>query len=443
MSIRRNSAYMLGSQLSSVLFGMVSSVIVSRVLGPEARGVFILSNLVVQFALTLGTLGVGSALTYQAGKRLRDPAMIVGASVLWGIGLGVPIAIGVGLAGPLLLGSLLQGLTTQHVWVAAAGIPAAFVGHFASNVLLGLNRVEHVALTQAGMGFVNMVAPIYVLILSKGGVDEMILASTLIWFIAAAWTLYLAVSKLGFRLDHHIATHGETLRYGLAAYLGFVSNQFWLRADTLILNALSGPGAVGQYSLSVSLAERIWIVDSSIGQAVYPSIVGGGHDAAVELITRTCRLLTLMTGASALLLGASSPWLIPLLYGRAYEPAIAPLLLLLPGVVALALARVLAGYFSGQLGRPGIATKVSIAVMLVGLGLYSLLVPAYGSVGAAAGSSLAYVASLVMYLGLFSRFTGRSAIEPLLAGREEIALIVTTFRSAVRRVWPGGTSDGK
>ena len=145
----------------------------------------------------------------------------------------------------------------------------------------------------------------------------------------------------------------------------------------------------------------------------------------------------------ALLLAAAAPWFVPFVYGEAFRPAVLPLVLLLPGIVALAVSRVISSYFSGQLGRPIITSLVSLATMAAGLVSYVTLIPPFGAAGAAAGSTLAYLVPMAIYFVLFPRATGLRAAEMILLNRDDRALYPRLLRRALDSLTFGrGRADG-
>jgi O-antigen/teichoic acid export membrane protein len=97
-----------------------------------------------------------------------------------------------------------------------------------------------------------------------------------------------------------------------------------------------------------------------------------------------------MSLALAVLVGAVAPFLIPLAYGARFSGAIVPLLLLLPGVVAISPTRALASYFAG-IGRPSEPLVAEAIGLIATIALDVILIPSHGASGAGAASSAAYI----------------------------------------------------
>ncbi len=428
MSLARRSALTFTAQIVSLGLAFAGSVIVSRVLGPEGRGVLSLLSVVVEMATGIATLGIGSAYAYLAGKGTHRMDMLIGSSLVLAGGLGLLSALATLLARRFLLRSLLQGLLPWHLALAAAAMPFAFLGFFLFNILLGSGRVRESALMQMFTTGLAVGAGAVALLVLRLGLDAMVVLFCATTAVSAVSYLALLVPRVGLSFVGVRAVARDALSYGLRAYLGSVTSYFWLRADVLILNAWAGPGAVGQYTLATSLGEKIWLLDSSVGRAVLPEVIASDERSAARLVARTSRNLLLVTGIPALLLAAAAPWLVPFVYGEAFSTAVLPLVLLLPGIVAIAMMRVISSYFSGQLGRPSITSFVSLATMTVGLASYLALIPPFGAAGAAAGSTLAYLVPFGIYVFLFPRTTGLRVSDMLLLNRDDRALYPRLLR---------------
>ncbi|MOA38393.1 hypothetical protein D3C78_1600740 [compost metagenome] len=98
-------------------------------------------------------------------------------------------------------------------------------------------------------------------------------------------------------------------------------------------------------------------------------------------------------------------WLIVTLFGEAYQPAYPALLALLPGLLGLCYVSILRLDLLGK-NRPGSISLVMGLCALFNLALNLLLIPAYGIVGAAVASSVAYLAVTVALLWLYCRLSG-------------------------------------
>lgn len=433
MTLVRSSLLFTGAQVVLLVLGLANAIVISRLLGPSGRGIVSLAGVLVGLITALGTFGFAAAFAYFAGKRRYAPPQLVGATFLSAALLGGGSAfIVLALADPL-LATLLAGMTWLELAATAVSIPFAFLTLFLMTYLIGAGQAVRAARLQIGAAIVAMTLLVVALGPLQGDVAGGILAISATSVLVALATLALVARDHGFSLRGTRPILAAAGRYGIQVYPGTLSGQFWLRADVFVLNAMSGAAAVGQYTLATSLAEKVWVLDSSVAQVTMHEVIGSSGDASARLVARTTRNILFVAGLGCVALAVVAPWAVPLLFGDAFREAVMPLWLLLPGVLAIATARPMSTFFSGHLGRPLITSGVSVATAVVAVVAYLALIPPYGASGAAAGSSLAYLVPLVVYLPLFRRLTGISLRDQLLVTRDDAAAYARLARGALRR----------
>jgi len=113
-------------------------------------------------------------------------------------------------------------------------------------------------------------------------------------------------------------------------------------------------------------------------------------------------------------------WLLP-----AFLSGMAPLLVILPGIVGLSVAKVLTSYLSG-IERLAPVTLAAVAALAINLVANLVLIPAQGIVGAAAASLISYTAYGALMVAASSRASG-----------SPWSAFVVPRAADVRRLWSG------
>ena len=78
--------------LLSHLFLIASNVVVTRILGPEHKGIYYLIFQVVIVLSVLVNLGIGIATVYFLGKKRAEPSAILSNSLWYALGAGTLLA---------------------------------------------------------------------------------------------------------------------------------------------------------------------------------------------------------------------------------------------------------------------------------------------------------------------------------------------------------------
>jgi O-antigen/teichoic acid export membrane protein len=156
--------------------------------------------------------------------------------------------------------------------------------------------------------------------------------------------------------------------------------------------------------MASAAAELLLIVPEAVTTPLMKRLLQ--QDEGMDKVTPLALRLTatVMLGA-CLTMAVIGEWLTVTLFGAVYQPAYPALLALLPGLLGLCYASILRLDLLGK-NRPGTVSLLMGLGALLNLALNLVMIPAYGIVGAAAASSIAYLAVTVAMLVLYCRLSG-------------------------------------
>jgi O-antigen/teichoic acid export membrane protein len=396
-AVGRNTLETLLFRGLSTPVALLLVVIQSRFLAPEGRGTFVLVVLSVTIATRLlGQLGL-------AVTALRERAVELRHLVLRAFALA--LLLGAAAAAVVVLTAGATEVSTDVALLAAAALVPNVIWQTVSGVLLGLARVRVWNAIQIASPLLTLAGMVVLVIALDGGVRAAVAAWTLahvltaIYALASCRDLWLPVARPSF-----FDEHGRTM-LRLALTLGGVQvvNLIGYRAELLVLELYDGVAAVGIYSIAMQAAEAMWLIPAAIATAITGPTVHDVEADARRLVERSALKGLLYTAAAAIVVGGSSPWVIPLLFGEDFDGAARPLALLLPGVVLYAPVTVLVVYLSLRRARPHLGLGVSVAAAAVTTVLAVALIPPYGVEGAALASAAGYAAGGALAWLLFRR----------------------------------------
>lgn len=406
-----------------------TSIVIARVLHPEGRGAYYVLITVAATAAYLGRLSIEqahSALWVDPANR----AAIAANSVLLGPCVGA-VAVVVTLAAVAGLGSRLMPVPgNAPLLVASAAIPVMVTGMYLNNVLVLLGQVNMV---NKGLVLAAGVQAGALFLLAAGG-RLTLLAAVLVWAVTAALPLAVLVPAVRPRMRERkasVARRAVTL--GARYHPGTAALQLLMRADVLILNALTGNVAVGLYSLAVTLAELTRMCTDATAQIALGRQMGGDAAEAVAVTVRAVRLTALSALVSVGLMCCAAPVLIPVVYGSAFEGSIVPLLGLAPGLLVLGIAKPVSACLL-RLDRPSAMSGISAFALLVNVVLNLALIPGHGILGCAVASSVGYSVLGGLQVAWFCRTTG-TPVGDLIPGRDDVRYLRAAAIGG-RRGWP-------
>lgn len=395
----------LGS-LAALVFGVVVSVLLPRILGPEARGEYQLAVKLAGLVLAVAQWGIPEVLLQvMADGRARTGALI-GTSLSLGVAGAVLIAALLGVAAPLFRDNILRDINPLLLWLTLSGSVASLVGLLARRFIQLGGRLDLYNGLDVGRTLLFLG-----LVLAGGALlPRQALGPTLAWLIGELVLAIVATAFLWRRggggqswapqaeLARNLARSGAPIQFGLLGM--FVGSE----GGAFMLNANLDVATVGIYSVALSVSRLVLQVSVALRTALQPRLAGSEQDSAVVTARVTRHGLLWMVGvAGALAIG--SP-LAPVVLGGEYARVGPALVLLLPGMVAYGVWQLLAGHLL-RIGRRGFLAATAWLFGLTSMLLQAFGAQGYGLAGAAAGLSMAYVLAAIVVLIAFVHFSGR------------------------------------
>jgi O-antigen/teichoic acid export membrane protein len=448
------SAALVG-QLSTVAGSIVTSIFVAQMFGPAGTGTYALIGNLFAAVLLLAALGLPTGITFlvsrgtwPARRALRESFAAAVPMGLAGTALGLAFYAWTD-------HSVLNGIGRGEVAAVMAVVPFGLVWLFCSAIAIGRDLYERIATFQLSRAGLSVAAVIGLGI--AFGLNGAILGFALAQVLGAA-AAGASLARFNrretvdpaLRSDRRETTRPlrTALRFGRRAWSADVLQFLNYRLDLFILAAYVARAEVGLYSLAVSLTMLAWLVPSAIGQVLLPrtasldSASTAGHvsradaNGAVARVIRHTVILQLPTGAVVVVLLTVG---IPLVYGAPFHGSIALGLLLLPGVLAASVAKVVSPVITGR-GFPIYSVYNVLITVPVTVTLYYLLIPPLGATGAALASTASYTLTTILAMYFYRRATGssvRAALVPTRADVREyrvaVAHVMSSGRARVRR----------
>jgi len=336
---------------------LLTTVVLTRLLAPEQFGLVALALVMTTYAQGLADAGVAQALVYLPRSAATDRAALFCSTVL-----GALLALLGVLVAPALADFFHQPDLVPLVRLLALSLLTGAIGAVPE------------ALLRRSMRFRRLTAATVVRSLTTGVVSIGLAfagfgAWALAWGVVAGSVIYSASTwaLLQERPDCRIwRISGRELRrllaYGIPAASSSLLAGVVMDVDYLIIGQRLGAEALGYYTLAFRIPEllimNVFYVISSVTFPLYSSA-----RADQEGLRRTYALSVRMQSLYGLCAGIGiavvAPLIVPIVFGEAWQGAIAPL-------IALSLYAACRSLGVGSndvykaLGRPGVSVKISL-----------------------------------------------------------------------------------
>ncbi|SIR47432.1 oligosaccharide flippase family protein [Bosea sp. TND4EK4] len=398
-SLRRvvltGGAYLMGRQVLSVCLKLIGVLLITRALGPSAYGAYVAAFALYQYAIALGSAGIGVYLLRMQGE--------VGEAAY-----GTMYVLLAGLA-IILFAAIELGRRAFGHWMGVDGFEsvAAIIAFALPLQLLTIPanvRLER-ALNYKPIALIEIV----------GQACYYAVALLLVWFQARpeALAISLIVQNAIVLVLSHVATRGwqrfafdrsvarQMLRYAVSFSAANWIWQLRMLLNPMIVGPALGAQAVGLIGMAIGLLEMLSIV-KTIAWRLSVSMLGRFQQDAAKLrraVTEGMELQVLAVGAILLGFGWTGGVLVPLVFGARWAPVMDVYPYLAVGYLAAAPFNMHSAALSVLNRNKALAVAFAIHVALFASVAY-LAVPRYGMIGYGMGEIAAILAYGAVHMAL-------------------------------------------
>ncbi len=422
----RHSLKTYATQLAQTVLLTAIAIGSARLLGPANKGIYSILVLIPMMIVTVGRCGLGNAVVYFCGRRPGSAVVFNGLLLIGMIG-GVSVLLSVA-AIFLLRHNLLRDIPMMGlIWIVVM-IPVFYLYDFLASGFIAIMRIQRRNQLILLYPFCQLLLLIMTVAVLRQGLAGALFSLSVAMMLGVGWSIMMLRREAEFsRLKVDTALMRQLVRFGLKSHPGGVLEMLNYRADFFLVNLFLGPAAVGFYSVAVNLAEIVWRFPEAVVMLLMPKVARMDAEQAKSFTPRICRLILFPVLWMCLGLLFLGRFLVLLFFGGSFLPAVHPFFLLLPGFIAFAVWKILAGDLVAQ-GHPLPYSVTSAAAFLAMILLDLWWIPGWGIAGAAAASSAAYLTASAMIVIMYRKRTGIRLGDLLIPRPSDFRLLRETFR---------------
>ncbi len=422
----------LVSRWLTLALTIATGVVVARALGPGAKGLFVLTFLLLNQTASMGTFGIPHALIYFLGSGRIDRSAALGHFLACSLGsalaLLVPYVLVVHLAGERLFPGV-PAATLDAIGLLL--FPALLVAN-GGGLLRGLGRLDLFNLVALADALLRLGLLLGVLGALHAGLRGVVVVTALASVVTGSFVAALCALATGERPRFERATFAPLVAYGMKSYLTVMLQMTERKIDLFLLAWLlpaeSAAWQIGLYSTAVSLAELPRNVAGAVSTVLLPRIAATDTSAHRTIVPQVSRNLIAVNIVFAALLALGAGPLIELLYGPAFAPCYLPFVILLPGVVFAGVWNVFEAELVG-IGRPLKLSAFAGFTLTLNVALNVVMIPRWGILGAAATSGITYsLLAVLLVMDYRARNRGVGLRELLIVSRDDVVGLARRLR---------------
>lgn len=430
MGIATGSLVSLIFRVGDLFMWTLIGILTARTLSVEERGVY--ATAIVLTSAVGGISSFSSATGYFVSNQKREAAEVAANALSMALPLALIIAsIGIGAS------FFATGSDARVVVLATLTTAPALLRNTSLGVILGQNSVVKYNIGGDVAVILGLVfLSIWVGILDHRTAFGALQAWSLAQYLSLVPIAYWGRSWLAWGLSHrpNFDLMRRMIRFSAVTGVGSIVGILNYRVDQLLVIRLDGKEGAGIYSSAIAVAEGLWLFSSAITLASFARVGRGEPFEAARLTATGIRhtfLVVVCGGLSAALLG---PILIEVLFGHAYASASGPIRILCLGTALFAPQGLVNLYYVNHRGKPAFPLFIGLFSISISVTSGIILIPVYGTNGAAWATTLSYGIASTASVALFLRQSGLPHSELWRVRRSDIGAYVRLGREILARI---------
>ena len=433
MSIFASTILTYGNRILCVVLLLGVNIAISRGLGPAGRGTYAVFLLISTITLLTGNLGTNISSLRSIRKTDASMHSIVANALASVTAASLVVSSAVLASFPFCGTSIFRGLKLSWIAIAVSGAALLSISMTNSYLLLAENRVilvNLVDLVQSGSLFLGIICLLASHFRTVEAIMWMYLGSTAITCILSTSLIlrYLtpAWDKLDWRVSYGLLKHGVIV---------LPVNVFQLlngRVALFLLNMWSPAAQLGYFAVAISIAELLRHFAEAVRTVMFGELALRHGERAVRLTRSAARwiLWAAVLGGVALIVLARPFVLIA--FSAAYLPVVPLLSYIVAGSVCLAAASPMMSLMLMS-GHGASQTRAAAVGMTLNMLLSVILIPSWGTMGAAVAYFVSFAAlAISVYVDFFRYFGRTQGWTWLLPGRADWAILMEKIQLLLR-----------
>lgn len=415
----RNVLFTFSTELFIVGISFLNGILLARMLSPNDRGVLALVMSLPFIFYNMLNLGLNESVVYFIGRRKLPTSAVTIVGLSMALLIGLAALFGLNAFRAPVMATFLKGMPAGPWPLVIALIPLTLIEGIFSSTLRAVQSFARLNLLRLLLNGLMLIGVVSLFAAGLGTLENSIYAFGFSILLALPVGLAMIWRYLDTAQPGSPALAKAMFGYGIKSHMRNMLEGLNTRMDIYLMALFLAPDQIAFYSVAFSMAEIAWYLPNSVGMVLFPRLANASLDEVHTITAQVYRATMALTALIAVGVMLLSLPVLPLFYGAAYRASYLPLLVLLPGIIWMGGYKVLARDFASR-DRQQITILAALAAFILIAGLDLLLIPLWGTLGAALASTTGYTAAGLILLVFFIRESGIPARTVLLIQPDEL-----------------------
>jgi O-antigen/teichoic acid export membrane protein len=391
--------FQIARYFAAFLGGMMSA----RILGPSGKGLLAFALIYPSLYFMLGHFSLGNPIIHHLGEKKYKKEEFVGNLLFFFLIITLFLFLIFGISYFFWKDILYQNIPSYLLGLAMLLLPLYLFIYYFSSFLQALRKIFYYNLLQNLPYFLIPFLILGFWIFWQYTPREGIFINLIIYGLTTILAFWLVFKIAPFPWKINKELFKRLFIDGGKLHLGAISIFLISRIDQVMIGNMLENKALGYYSVAVVIAELIWLISFSVQTVIYPEVASRDPKEAQELTYIATRLVLWFALGAGLFLALISKFIILLYGGKAFLPAILPLIILIPGMIFSAPTQIMSAWTLKQKWFLR-STLIATFFAILNIFLNFLFIPLWGINGAALATTITYGVALIITLFIFSYF---------------------------------------
>lgn len=409
----------ISNKLIVCLFGIASSILLNRFLGPAVKGEFAGFLAITGIAATVLDLGIYQAYPYYK-KHFGEPVFRNFSDV-------VILQFILYLAFSVIAAVFVRGAANK---LAVILVPTIVFGVQLSNIALAEDISFRIKVNFVST-LTNLLLTAAVFLFLKKGKD----ASVPIILLLIKQMIIIGMFMKRFNMRRAIknmdwAFTAKVLRFGFYPMLTMLLLTLNYKTGILALkyHAVSS-ASIGLYSTGVALSEYMWIIPDAFRDVMFNRTAKGNPVEQLLLVLKVTFFVGLAGVAGAALFGRQ---VIVLLYGVEFAPAYKVTVVLFAGIISMIYFKIIGTLFLSN-GKRHIYFYTLLCSVTLNVVLNFFLIPRFEIMGTAIATAVSYTVMGTVFSVLFARMYNIRFYRLFIMNKSDFLTVYGSIANLIRR----------
>ncbi len=416
MSLNKNILNTFFTQIPSLFISIVAGIFITRLLGPEGKGVFSVYTANIEILALLFSFGTTQGIVYFISNKKISEYKIQA------------IALSVLIISIILNGVIIFKINNRIIFVDnydtlfyKAYLMVLFVITFSNSLMIAFLKAKknfkNVNFVSIVNSVLNLLSFSILFVLSKYNIVHtsiklIFVFSIILFSINFILYLYFFLKTSKLSPDFNVNIKNDIIpfyKFSFMGFLGMLVNFLNYRLDIWFVSYYKGSFQLGLYALAVNFAQFLMMISKIFASVMMPYMSESVQNIRTKVFLQYSRINFTIILLGVVFLYITGRFLLVFLYGVQFHDSIFPFKILLIGMIFTGTSQLFSSYLSAS-GRNDLCLYANVTGLLVTVILDIILIPKYGIIGSAYATSISY---FLIFLVYFVILTIKEKINPI------------------------------